>query len=71
MIDTGSASAEATVDKPAPVVGAEPRRPVSEALARIRAEVSELGRAFPVPALRTAGENATGAREHQPASDKR
>jgi signal transduction histidine kinase len=44
MIDTGSASAEATADKPAPVVGGETRRPVSEALARIRRRLTFGGR---------------------------
>ena len=43
MIDTGSASAQATADKPS-IVDAVPRRPVTELLARIRRRLTFGGR---------------------------
>ena len=44
MIDTGSASAQATADTPSTIVDAAPRRPVTELLARIRRRLTFGGR---------------------------
>jgi signal transduction histidine kinase len=52
MIDTGSASAQATADKPSTIVDAAPRRPATELLARIRRRLTFGGRRMTDGAVR-------------------